>query len=354
MLSTLVSPAAKEKPECSPITAPVVISASGCYILQSNFVATAAGDSAIIIDGVDAEIDLAGYGLKAAASSSAVGIQAINSGSIRISNGSIEGFLFGIRIETDRDLSSVEISEVDISGGARGLFVQADEVRIHNTYVHDVKGYEKWPQAHSIGIEVNADRCKLRDNRISEIYPISTAEGIAVSLSNPPLDCLVTGNEIENSKQPRFGRSFGFWIGGRPRSENLRITGNKVQGVTYGMMAFPTFNKQVANNSFVVDCMPDEVSTYGNLIEENRFARSDNVCRDKLQHLRTLAKTGIPEWNIRLAAALLEDQELGRPPSKRCESLHEASRILEGFQDTMIQAKEQMMRVDALLEQCAN
>ncbi|OCW59255.1 hypothetical protein AWJ14_09380 [Hoeflea olei] len=354
LLALAAAPAlAEETRTCTPLTPPALISVGGCYVLEGDFEAQGQSDHAIIIDGVDAEIDLAGFRLKAAPSSSAAGIQAINSGSVKISNGAIEGFLFGIRSETDRQNSLVEISNVDISGGARGVFVQADEVRVHNTNVHDVTGYVNWPQAHSIGIEVNANSCDLRDNRVSDIYPVSTAEGIALSLSNPPLDCTITGNEIENGQQPRYGRSFGLWLGGRPRSEDLKITDNRVQGVTYAMMAFPTFNQQVTDNEFVVDCMPGDVSTYGDLTDHNSFVSSGRICRDKVAHLRDLAKAGSPEWNIRLAAALLEDQELGRRPTERCESLREAAEILEGLQDTMIQAKEQMLRVEGLLPYCS-
>ena len=82
--------------------------------------------------------------------------------------------------------------------------------------------------------------------------------------------------------------------------------------------------------------------------------KSKNSCRDTIENLRQLARSEKPEWDIRLAAALLEGQERHRKASELCEHLWEAKKILIKHAGTMIQAQEQIQRVEPLLEHCSN
>jgi len=339
---------------CEPITAPVVIVEDGCYRLTNDFQTDSSNVVAITVNDASVEIDLDDHTIKSTAPGSvAAGIQVVDSEVFTLMNGHVEGFLYGVRVDNKTEmLSRATITNLTAKGGARGIYVNADEVVVKDSTFREIDGYEGWPQAHSIGVEVISSHCLITGNLFEEIYPLSTAEGVAISVTAPPKNCTVINNRIINMKQPRVGRSIAIWLGGRPKEDSgVEVSSNHVLGYSYAFMASADFHPGINSNSFVVDCGPDKVRTYGETTKTNQFRPSGNSCRDLVSVLRDYASDGDPEWKIRLAAALLEDQEFWSAPKKRCVALLEAANILKRLV-MLVQAEEQMKRIKGMQSAC--
>ena len=79
---------------------PTVIRDSGCVRVVKDIAVTEPGGSALVVFADRVSIDLGGYSLAGpGADSSVPGIHVIGGEDISIRNGSIRGFLFGIRAE---------------------------------------------------------------------------------------------------------------------------------------------------------------------------------------------------------------------------------------------------------------
>lgn len=343
---------AATKADCPSAPLPVIISWSGCFRVMEDYATTEAGQWAIHIEAPDVILDLDGHSITGPGDiSTASGIYAENSPGLRIRNGSIRGFLFGIRVENQA--GSVEVSGAALSGSARAAVLHGDLVVATGNTFSEVHGYSDWPAAHSIGLEVFARECEITDNRIEEIYPVSSAEAVGISLSSPPDNCLVRGNEISNLHLPRRGRSMAIWVGGSPETDDqLAILDNAVSGFTYAYMASDLHHPAFSGNLFEVECLPSDVATYGVGATANTFQSVGRPCSDTETTLRGLAAGGDPEWLIRLAASLLEDQKrTAFDAAGTCARLAEAENILLPLRG-MAQAQEQMKRVEASLRYC--
>lgn len=278
----------------------------------------------------------------------------IDGGTVRISNGRIEGFLYGIRIENDLEADTAAyVDRVEVDGGARGIFAQAKRVVIRNTFVHSVNGYDKWPAAHTIGIEVNAKDCVIEDNVVKEVFPFSMTEAIGISVSRLPDRCAITDNYLANSYTPRVGRSLGFWVSG-PNIDFARIAfdDNIVTGFNYAFLNGAGNGATFAGNRFTVDCLPEQTFAYGTATARNRFRDTGASCEDNPVALKQKSLSGNPEWGVRLAQSYLERLDRVRTDRERCTDLMEAALVLAPF-NTMIQAQEQKKRIEAGLAVCA-
>jgi hypothetical protein len=215
----------------------------------------------------------------------------------------------------------------------------------------DMHGYSGWPAAHTMAIEVFASRCRIDGNDIREIYPFSTGEIVGISVSAPADDCLVTNNSIVNSDRPEVvGRGIAFWLTGKQELAGVQVTGNRVVGFDYAFMASESTRAAFVGNEFVVTCLPGDVATYAGA-GQNSFLPFVEQCRDGVDYLRGMAANGDPEWEIRLAAALLEGQAGTESPGTRCAQLLEAVNILKPIID-MQQAQEQMKRIAPRTTDC--
>jgi hypothetical protein len=132
----------------------------------------------------------------------------------------------------------------------------------------------------------------------------------------------------------------------------VQFRSNVVSGYAYAFMAPPNRVSSFSNNSFAVDCLPGTVNTYGDAPASNTFLTSGQECKDLPSALRKLAADGDPEWQIRLAASLIEGQSriVGQ---RRCKEFLEALLLLKPLSDGgMIAAREQFARLAPALPPC--
>ncbi len=346
----------EKPPSCPELVLPATIAEDGCYRLSSDYEVELAARPAIsIVGAVDVTLDLSGYTIRSHAPSIRSGIQAQGFASLDIRNGSIDGFLFGVRAASDVEASAVIIEGVQVSGGIRGLHITADDVIVSDNHVTQVTGHEIAPQAHSMGIEVRANTCTVQDNRIEEVYPLTTTEAVGISITGADTACHVFDNVIVNAHQPDYGRGIGFWLGTQVQPSQVAVINNRVEGYAYAFLSRDTVRGAYRMNTFQVDCGPDDVASYEGAIDANTFAGSGADCRDLIPVLRDLASTGSPNWEIRLGAALIEALVGPRDLEARCRQLAEASAILAPLADDRVEAQDQLDRMGSFLEQhCIN
>jgi hypothetical protein len=338
------------KADCPGAPLPIIIKSPGCFRVLEDYSTQEPNRWAIQVEAPDVLIDLDGHTIAGSGQTSmASGVYALNSPGLRVRGGAIHGFLFGVRAENTS--GTVEVSDMSISGGARGVMLQGDMAVVRNNSFADMLGYSGWPAAHTIAIEVLATKCRVEGNEIRDIYAFSTGEIIAVSLSAPAHDCVVQNNTIANADRPELlGRGIAFWLTGTQTPDGAKVAENRVEGYDYAFMADEESRPAFAENEFIVTCLPGEVTTYDGGLA-NDFQRFGTVCRDSLPYLREKASGGNPEWRIRLAVALMEYQQ-GYPEDEvRCVRAAEAVAILTPLMD-MQQAFEQMRRVEGINARC--
>lgn len=336
--------------DCPSAPVPIIITSPGCFRVVEDYSTNGPGQWVIHVEAPDVLIDLDGHTFRGSGqTSTAAGIYANNSPGLRIRGGAIDGFLFGVRVENET--GSVDVRNMFISGGARGVLLRSPEVKVERSNFSNMHGYSGWPAAHTMAIEVFASRCRIDGNDIREIYPFSTGEIVGISVSAPADDCLVVNNSIVNSDRPEVvGRGIAFWLTGKQELAGVQVTGNRVVGFDYAFMASESTRAAFAGNEFIVTCLPGDVVTYDGA-GANSFESFVGRCRDSVAYLRGMAANGDPEWRIRLAAALLEDQAGVGTEENRCGRAAEVVSILEPLLD-MQQAQEQMKRIQVRASDC--
>ena len=338
------------KADCPSAPLPIAIKSPGCFRLTGDYTIQDAGQWAINVESPNVLVDLDGHTINGPGpTSTASGIYAAESPGIVLRGGTIKGFLFGARVENTS--GSIEVRDMAFSGGARGIVMRGDAVLAVRNSFSNMQGYSGWPAAHTIAIETFSTTCRIEQNSISEIYPFSTGEIVAISLSAPVEDCVVTGNRIVNSDRPEVaGRGIAFWLDGTQRPGGARISDNIVEGYDYAFMSAEQARSAFVSNRFVVTCLPGEVTTYSGGLH-NDFLRFGSECRDTLPYLRRMASKGDPEWSIRLAVAMMEFQDGVPDDAVRCERLRESMHLLTPLM-SMPQAQEQMRRVESINARC--
>lgn len=338
---------------CTEISLPAILRSSGCYRVVTDHLASSPNDAAITALAQYVKIDLNGHTLTGSGRESlAAGIHAIGTERIKIENGEINHFLYGIRIDPSPERNVVEatVREIKVSeGSARGIFVSAAQATIENNHINNLVGFSGWPASHTMGIELMADKCQVEGNHIADYFPEGVGEAVGISLSSGVSGCTVSQNRIESSHPAEFGRTIGMWFASEQKgqdSDALVMRGNVVNGADYAFFSGGT--PMIENNTFSVRCDPSEVVTYRDYVEDNNFLTNDDPCQDTSEHLATIADTD-PRWQLRLAAALLEGQSIADAESSRCERYAKAKEILN---DQSVHgtagAASQVARVDAL------
>lgn len=339
--------------ECAEISLPAVLRSSGCYRVTADHQASSPNDAAITALAQYVKIDLNGHTLTGSGPESlAAGIHAIGTERIKIENGEINHFLYGVRIDPSPERNVVEatVREIKVSeGSARGIFVRAAHATIENNHINNLAGFSGWPASHTMGIELMADKCQVEGNRIVDYFPEGVGEAVGISLSSSVSGCTVSKNRIESSHSAEFGRTIGMWFASEQKiydSDALVMRDNVVHGADYAFFTGGT--PTIKNNTFSVKCDPSEVATYHQYVHDNDFLTNDYPCQDTSEYLATVADSD-PRWQIRLAAALLEGQSIADSESPRCERYAKAKEILgnQSVQDTA-GAASQVARVDAL------
>ena len=134
-------PAQAETTACSPIDSlPATITVQGIYCFTQHLSTSMTSGNAIEIDTNNVILDLNGWklgGLAAGAGTNAIGIHAFNRQNITIKNGTVRGFLIGIRLEGSGSASQGHVVEdiradqntfIGIEGAGDGILIRNNQV----------------------------------------------------------------------------------------------------------------------------------------------------------------------------------------------------------------------------------
>lgn len=338
-------------PDCMELVPPAIIEKSGCYRVVKDYSVVADADFGITVFASHVKLDLNGHKISGSGpKSTAAGVHAIGVERITIQNGTLRDFLYGVRIDPSAEQKVIEATVRGVhvaQGTARGIHVAAENVTVEGSRVEHLSGYSGWPASHTIGIEVAASQCAIKNNHVLNYLPEGVGEAVGISLSSPVDNCTVSSNEIKSAEPPKFGRTIGIWVSGEQitrGSEALMISRNIVGGADYAFFSGNT--SLIEHNEFSVACGPSDVTTFRTYVEQNVFLPLGRRCSDTVEHLETLAAID-PRWRIRLAAALIERQSVHAATNAACEDYARAKAILVPLAaEAVAGAVEQIARVD--------
>lgn len=273
---------------CTPVERlPHKIDRPGCFRLSADLALQDLSGNAITVaaDGVELDLNRKTLGGPMDARGSGAGIYANGVKRLRISNGTVKGFLYGIRIDggSSGELASdVVITKVAASNYYfRGILVQAANASIEDNEIHATGGTLMFPDAFAIGVEVAGNRCRIARNVVSEVSATGVGEGVGISLSDARAGCVVSGNRIATPW--KTNGTYGIWLSYQERP-TTSIRDNRIAGFAH---AFSYRKEQKAtakgggadvfDNNLLenVGCTPKNfASHYAGLPASNRF-RSD-------------------------------------------------------------------------------
>ena len=141
--------------------------------VAADITAASPGESALTILANDVTVDLDGHTLRGAgAASTAAGIHVLGADGAVIRNGTVRGFLYGVRVEPlhkDKVVGVTVDSLVVEACTARGIAVDADRGILRNNIVRDLTHYKRWPGSPTIGIEAIVKTAEITGNLVSQI-----------------------------------------------------------------------------------------------------------------------------------------------------------------------------------------
>lgn len=305
---------------------PYVIKKPGVYRLKRDFFSEQ--DCLIKIVASDVSLDLNGYSLMGTGDWDKVqsGICGKNVRNIKIYNGGLNSFTYGILLEDDtlnkspEKTRAIRIHDIRlINNTFRGIRVSGSHIEIKGNVIQRTGGFRLYKNGFSFGIETVGPYVSVLDNKILDTFPGGTGEGVGVSLTDYCDECKITGNLVANQEMPIFGRTFGVWIGAARPLQNLEISQNKFVKLTYAFNApyhseeeYLRINNRLENNTLVnVGCGPYTkhlYSLYPYKIRVNRIARnntyigsSDEQCADTEAYYLARFSDKLPEVQYRLA-----------------------------------------------------
>lgn len=324
--------------QCTSITeVPFIIKNPGCYILEQDVFIKEPGQNAISIQTNDVKLDLnyhmingphllKGWGN---------GIYANKVNNINIKNGTISGFLYGVKIEggdSGENSNSISINDMIITNNYfRGILVEAQDARISNNYVLNTGGTEFFENPFPMAIEVKGTSCIIKNNKINGIYLKGVGEGLGISLSHERENCVVSHNQV--STPSSSNGTYGIWLSGL--NNKSLVYQNVIEG-----FIFP-FSQPVNNSELTVNfknnilkkiaCNSKNYKTnYMRLPSTNKFINNIKECPVLVHSLekKYTETPNNPELTFLYATAKYQCNEEPRPGAKECCTLQKESILL--------------------------
>jgi len=179
---------------CFMLFGTAVLDRPGCFELQQDVVLEGDNEYFLYINSSDVQVDLKGKTVTGPGQSSTQSGIYINGGdNIRIANGSISGFLFGIRGEptaTGEPLKYLQLRNLEVSNASLiGITLFADEVYMLGTRVEAPGEVKNRKYDYFLDIRVEAQTCYYQEGR---------REGASLQPPSNPLVALPDHCVIEN------------------------------------------------------------------------------------------------------------------------------------------------------------
>lgn len=183
----------------------------------------AARDRPVVIRADRVRLDLQGYALCGAEGpgSRTAGIYiAHGCRDVRIENGTISGFMYGVLADdglSGERSSRVALRRLALSGNTfRGALLFASHSTVEDCIVSDTGGTTVHEDAYVFGIEVRGDHARVCRNVIHDFYSPGLGESVGISLSDEgDAASSVESNVVVNTRLPEAGRAFGAWVRNR-------------------------------------------------------------------------------------------------------------------------------------------
>lgn len=251
------------------------ISKHGEYRLSKNLTT-----NGLIIDTSNVTLDLAGYRIKSNVKefNDFSGIE-IKQGvdNVKIINGTIEGFKYGINGKNNDGLTieNIEIKDTKIVG------ILLDDIKnatiknstIDNVYT-DINGFAHYKhEAYAIGIQITGDNVILdantfRDIRRQKSPTDEIGEGVAILIINNSKDIQINKNKIEFEKE-RIDNTIGIWIG---TGSEVTIKNNTILNAERSIATREVFAKIEGNKIYLES--PSLKDSYGIFLTQAEAASS--------------------------------------------------------------------------------
>lgn len=147
-----------------------VLDQPGCFELQEDVVFEADNDYFLLIKSSDVKVEMNGRTVTGPGQSSTQsGIYIEGGDKISISNGSIGGFMFGIRGEPSavgEPLKQIQLKNLEVSNATLiGVKLIAEEVDIDNTHVEAPKEVENRKYDYVFDVSIEAKTCRYVEGK---------------------------------------------------------------------------------------------------------------------------------------------------------------------------------------------
>jgi hypothetical protein len=207
LLACALPAQAAESRLCTPITSvPITITQQGRYCATAPLRHDAAGGTAIWIQSDFVTVDLNGFVLDGSAggqATTAVGIYAHLRRNVVIRNGTIRGFMFGVRLEDDAATGHttggahiVEDVRVDRCT-LRAIAVQGRGNVVRQAIVTNSGASTFFSTVWAAGIETRGPGARLLDNTVVETRGSGSGSAWAITVRGP--NAVVEGNRVSNN-----------------------------------------------------------------------------------------------------------------------------------------------------------
>lgn len=214
---------------------PYNITASGCYEMLRDLAIEKLGESGIVIAASNVTLNLNGHRLSGPFNlmGSGAGVAVEGQRNVSVENGSIAGFLYGVRAgsapgQPGSDRFRLRNMAI-LDNGFRGVTVRGANAVVENVTVERTGGTHLFPDASAIGIDIAGPDCSVRDNRVMETHPVGNGDGSGIWLAPNSERCAVMRNEFQNTFRNGDTRTVGIAVAGNALT-GLQLSDNRIEG----------------------------------------------------------------------------------------------------------------------------
>lgn len=164
---------------------------------------------------------------------------------IKICNGVLRGFFYGIHFDDRTYQRSITIEKMLIQNSTfRGIVATGGYNHIRDCVIEGVSGCTVHANAYCMGIEC-LGQTLIERNTILEVYGTGTGEGVPVSCTDYGINSLVRRNWIAN--RDSNPNTWGIWVGG---NSHCFAVENSIINMAHGL-AYSTATGGQRDNEFI-------------------------------------------------------------------------------------------------------
>lgn len=234
-----------------------IITQSGYYCLQSDLVVDR--DFGVMIQADDVVLDLCGYALRYAGEPrpGVHGVVCSGRSDIRITNGSIGGFWFGVHCTQNRGLTIDRIQCDDIPYLAVNVAQSYDVVIRDCRFTNFRYDIPKEKDTYVIGINIGAEDAVISGNTFDAQYTAKDPNEVGMETvfvlfsARVSQGCVLTHNEM--AANVVLPRSYGVWVASHA---GVTASYNSIKNMKYGICLASEASAVISFNDITADGPP--------------------------------------------------------------------------------------------------